>query len=407
MSKKLWKPNLIDKFIADYMSGMSQSDLSVNHSGTIDQVKGFISYLRKHEDLPSAKEVKEGLVESYEYKGTKIREDFVSFLLKSKTIEEIEDKFGEDTQDLLRDKYDNLELYSNINNYNKKTYILLPKIKEKIVVKDKSWKHVGSIKNGIKQPYQLINLPDNAFDYDGEIIIAPIADAHIGHFGHKREKLLSYLRWIEETPNVYSMIVGDLQENALDDGRGMTYSQAINPESQIEECCHLLAPVAHKIFSIQPGNHEDRTYKKAGIDPAKFIADKLEIPYFAGPVYQSIVWRDFKWKIYSFHGNTNSQTKGGKLNAAGRARRWTDFVNFYVSAHVHDPNCNPETCIVEDVNNNGLNYKTEWTVICPSFMRWEETYAYTSNFPPPGKGGVALYLYSNGDYTASLRDRSN
>lgn len=48
----------------------------------------------------------------------------------------------------------------------------------------------------------------------------------------------------------------------------------------------------------------------------------------------------------------------------------------------------------------------QWTVACPSFMRWEQTYAYHAGWAPPGKGGVSLRLYPDGGYEAILRDRS-
>jgi hypothetical protein len=136
-------------------------------------------------------------------------------------------------------------------------------------------------------------------------------------------------------------------------------------------------------------------------------AQILDVPYFNGPVYCSIMGKEHRWRIYAFHGFTNSQTKGGKLNAAGKPRIFTDFVNFYVSGHTHDPIVNPETCIVEDPERCRLIYCTQWTVVCPSFMRWEQTYAYEFGYPPPGKGGVAMRLYANGDYSANLRDHNS
>lgn len=404
-NKSLWKPRFIDKFIQDYLSGDKYDDLSKKHGGTYDQVKKFLSFLRVTEGLPSAKDVKEGITTEFEYKGTKIRQDFNNYLKVARTRRQIENIFGDETDELLKTNYNGYELFENINNFGDKVYILIPKIsRDNYEVEDKIWKYHVPIVNKIKQPYLLVNMPDDVFDYNNELIIAPIADAHIGHYAHKKEKFQAYIQWIYDNPNVYAVIVGDLQENALDDGRGMTYSQAENPEEQIDECCRLLAPIAHKIFFIQPGNHELRTYKKAGIDPAQIIADYLKIPYFSGPIYMSLISGDNKWKFYSFHGNTNSQTKGGKMNAAGRARRFTDFVHFYLYAHVHDPLINNETCIVEDAANNCLRYDTQWTVICPSFMRWEDTYAYVAGYPPPGKGGVALHLYKDGRYKASLED---
>ena len=50
-----------------------------------------------------------------------------------------------------------------------------------------------------------------------------------------------------------------------------------------------------------------------------------------------------------------------------------------------------------------LDYKQTWTVIAPSFLRWEGTYAYRAGYAPPGSGGVALHLYEDGKYRATLK----
>ena len=183
------------------------------------------------------------------------------------------------------------------------------------------------------------------------------------------------------------------------------YSQEIPPDQQITQICKLLAPIAHKVLFALPGNHEQRTEKRAGIDPMKIVAQTLDIPYYGGPVYCSILGMGFKWKIYAMHGSCAGQTKGGKLNAAGKPRIFTDFVQFYVSGHVHDCMVNAETCITEDPSNCRLVYRTQWVVIAPSFLGYENTYAWKAGYAPPSKGGVALRLFSTGDYDARLRDK--
>ncbi len=408
ISKGNWKPGSTAQFVEDYMGRMSDFDLAKKHDGTPDQVKGLIRQLRADEGLPSRVELKtQGEDASFEYKGLRERREFQDFLLTAKTKEDVYATFGTSADQLLQEQYPGLSLFEQIDNYGRTIYILLPEVStEDLVVKPREWRyHLSQSNEGnFVQPYQLVQLPNSLFD-TGELIIAPLYDVHFGHFGFKREKLLSYLRWIAETPNVLTFLGGDLLENALDDGRGMMYSQETPPASQIDEICRLIAPIAHKVLFTLPGNHERRTQKRAGIDPMKIVAQTLDIPYFSGPVYCSILGMGHKWKLYAFHGSTCSQTKGGKVNAAGKPRIFTDFINFFVSGHTHDPLTNPETCLVEDPVQCRLTYKTQWTVVAPSFMRWEQTYAYEAGWPPPGKGGVALRLYANGNYNAQLRDQ--
>jgi hypothetical protein len=403
-----WKPASIPSFVTDYLGGMSDSELVKKYGGTTDQVKHIIRTLRKKEGLPSRDELKAGA--TFQYTAEQERIAFRKFLLRAKTLSEIQAEFGDLSETLLAEKHLGLNLFEQINNFGEKIYILLPEVGEedwRAQVKERIWSYhqSESLEGPWKQPYQMIQMPDGAFVGD-EIIIAPIYDVHLGHYAHKREKLLAYLRWIEETPNVYTFIGGDFAENALDDGRGMTYSQEIPPSLQVKRACELLAPIAHKILFVLSGNHEHRTEKKTDIDPSAVVASYLNIPHYAGPVYCSILGKGRRWKLYAFHGNTSSQTKGGKLNAAGRPRRFTDFIHFYVSGHTHDPMVNNETCLVEDPERCRLTYQTQWIITCPSFLGWENTYAYVAGWPPPGKGGVALNLYSNGNYEAIARDRS-
>ncbi|MFA5933962.1 MAG: hypothetical protein WC795_01950 [Candidatus Paceibacterota bacterium] len=325
--------------------------------------------------------------------------EFLKFLMKAKTEKEIFEKFGEDGKILLKESYDKYQLFTNRNNYNELLYVLLPTISPVIEIKPKQWHyHLGKSDEGIDQPYILIQLPD----FKKRIKIAPLFDVHYGNFAHKHKKFLTYLRWIAETENVYAVLGGDLMENALDDGRGMSYDQIKSPHNQLDDMTIMLAPIAHKILFATTGNHEERTYKKTGIDVMEVLANRLHVPYFAGPIFASIMANGYKWSIYTFHGNTNSRTKGGKMNSANRPKMFTGFINFFLSGHVHDRVCENETCVVEDPINCRLVYMSQWTVIAPSFLGWEKTYAYRAGYPPPAMGGVSLELYDNGDYQAYL-----
>ena len=338
-----------------------------------------------------------GKKDSSEVMGDKFR----AFLLKAKTLKEIEAHFGKDGKKLLKRKFDGLILYTQRNNYNELVYILLPKPAEGIKLLPKKYDyHIGHDENGEEQPYLLVKLPD----FKGQVVIAPMFDVHFGSHAHKYEKFLQYVRWVQETPNVYVILGGDLMENAIDDGRGMTYDQDKNPETQLEMLTKILSPIAHKILVSVPGNHEERTSKKTGIDVAQVLADRLKVPYFTGPVTMSIVANTYKWTFYIFHGYGNSQTKGGKANMAARPKGWTGLVHFFVSGHVHDCIVSSEVALIEDPINCRLLEVKQWVVVTQSFLKWYKTYAYRAGYKPPASGGVSMELYDNGKYKAHLTE---
>lgn len=321
---------------------------------------------------------------------------FVAFLAVGRNEKKLAEKFGADWKKLIDADYEGYDLFKDRNQFNEMTYILLPKPPKKIRIQPRKWKfHIGVGNDGEEQPYLLANLPD----FQGKITVVPLFDIHYGNSAHKPEKLAQYVNWVKNNPHVYAILGGDLVENAID--RGMMWDSSVQPHSQLDDICEILSPIAHKILFSLSGNHEARTYRMTGIDSARIIAEKLEVPYFAGPVWCSLVANGYKWTIYAQHGTGNSQTKGGKMNSANRPKKFTGLVHFFLQGHVHDRVAESETCIVEDSGNARLVYMQQWTVIAPSFLGWHNTYAYRAGYPPPAHGGVTIELRDNGEYRAS------
>ena len=322
---------------------------------------------------------------------------YIQFMSSAKTEEEILKRFN--TLKVLKQKIKGYKLCTQRDNYNRLLYFLLPTMQEKQTIKPKKFSYkIGMTEDGREQPYIYCQLPK----FKGKIKIALLFDVHYGSSAHKHDKFLSYLKWIRDNDDVYAVLGGDLMENALDDGRGMSYDQEKNPHTQLDDMTKFLSPIAHKILCSTTGNHEDRTYKKTGIDVMKVLADNLKVPYFSGPIWCSLVANGYKWNLYIEHGRGNSQTKGGKMNMANRPKKFTGIIHFFVSGHVHDRVCESEVLITDDPLNCRLIYLPVWTIIAPAFLHWENTYAYRAGYPPPASGGVAIELEDNGDYRGSL-----
>ncbi len=322
---------------------------------------------------------------------------FIKFLSKGKTEKELAESF-KDWKSLLAKKYEGKTLFTTRNDYFEIVYVLLDiQNVNDIKIYPKKWDfYIAKDDEGKKQPYLMVKLPE----FKGKLRIAPLFDVHYGHSAHKKAKFLSYIQWIKDSPDVYAIIGGDLMENAIDDGRGMMYDQDKHPRTQFEDMVHMLAPIAHKILVAIPGNHEERTFKKTGFEVMEALASRLEIPYFSGPVFLDILANTHRWGFHVQHGYGNSQTKGGKMNMAGRPKGFTSAIHFFVSGHVHDRVCECETQIVQDPINCRLRYVDQWVVVAPSFLGWEETYAYRAGYKPPAKGGVSIELEDSGAYRA-------
>jgi len=316
------------------------------------------------------------------------------YLTRGRTEREIKQRFG-DVMDRVVAPPKGLTLFKQRNEFNEEIFVWLPITSPEVNIIKRSW-DLRIAEDG--DPYMWAQFHDNT----KEIRIVPLFDAHYGHVGHRHEKFLSYIRWIAETEGIYVILGGDDMENALDDGRGYSYDQEFHPEKQMTDMVKFLAPIAHRILCMTPGNHEQRTKNRSGIDPTMYIADMLNVPYFTGPIILDALWKGYRWGYHIFHGRGNSQTKGGKHNAAARPVRFTDNINFYISGHTHDPMVNTETRLVRDPVNCRLLEQSYWVIVAQSFLRWKGTYAYIAGYAPPGKGGVSTILYPNGEYKADF-----
>lgn len=327
-----------------------------------------------------------------------IQTDLTSYLQRGRTLTEVAEKLFIDEATALiaiEDTPDDRVLFRPIDEYGHQCYIWMRTPGTRIEVLPRKW--------DLHFDQQYSYIVCQFHDPGKRIKLIPIGDVHYGHQAHRHEKFVSTINYIQSHDNVYWFGMGDYMENALDDGRGFSYSQIYQPGTQYQHLTRLLAPIAHKCLFLHPGNHELRDYRKVGKDPTEYLCDMLEIPYMRYPVRCRIIWNEHDWGMRAKHGKTAAQTWGGKLNAAMRGRAFNDFVEFMVSAHTHTPSENPVSCIVEDKANLRIIRKPQYVVVVPSFMEYWGSYAHEADYEPPGYGGIGMHLYSNGKYDAVFK----
>lgn len=323
---------------------------------------------------------------------------FVNYLTKARTLDAVVRKFKLPPAEVLkciRKGYKHYDLFEPLNEYNEQMYILVKKPATEIVLEPRKIKTRHS--EG-EEAYIQIQIADKL----DELRIVPLCDAHYGNKGHRSEKFRKYIDWIKRTDGVYAFVMGDMNESKTETGKGHIYDQDTDPHQQINDMTVFLSEIAHKVLAMVPGNHEWQIYRKTGVDVTKIMAERLGIPYFQGGTHIHILWKGRRYGFKIFHGKGNSQTKGGKMNAAIRSKIWTEGIDFFLSGHTHDCICQPQTKFVPDLPNCRLIEKTYWTVVAPSFLGYWNTYAHRADFQPPAKGGVACVLYPDGTYRAEF-----
>lgn len=229
------------------------------------------------------------------------------------------------------------------------------------------------------------------------IQIVPISDIHLGSINSNIPKLRDFINYVENTTDTYTVLTGDLGENATKSSIGLgVYEQRYDPETQIEVLEEELAPLAakDKILGIQPGNHEQRINKKVSIDPMKILARNLDVTYLG---YQGY----FKWvvggQIYhamTYHGKSGAQTHGGKINAAHKLNRVAN-VDVYISGHTHILDESHDILVEIDDNTNELKYRKRYYVIAGSFLSYWGGYAEMKAYPIADQGAMRIDLYKD------------
>ena len=78
-----------------------------------------------------------------------------------------------------------------------------------------------------------------------ELRIIPISDVHLGDKLTNYKLLKEVLQTIKDTPNVYTILNGDLCNTALKNSKSDVYVDEMSPMEQINYLIELLEPIKH------------------------------------------------------------------------------------------------------------------------------------------------------------------
>ena len=248
-------------------------------------------------------------------------------------------------------------------------------------------------------PELFVTIPD---DFD-TIELAPLYDVHVGSREHDAKLFEKHLRWIADTPNVFTFNGGDAFENKTP-GEGKMGTDPMSPEEQVLEATKKFAIVQHKMFFSIPGNHEDRTFKQAGMSSAKRFADNLKVPFFNDYCFASIKWRGNTFRLLAHHGAGGAQTPGAQRNAARKELTWAK-PDILWTGHLH--NTLTDTVYMTDVDQKtGRVFERGiLVIISPSYVKYFGGYAAHSRMAPGLRGLTVAILNDDGRIDANVHAR--
>lgn len=177
--------------------------------------------------------------------------------------------------------------------------------------------------------------------------ILPLGDLHIGDKNCDKALIRSQIDYILNTPGCYTILLGDLIDNATTFSIGDTYEEELSPMDQLKVVEELFRPLADagKILAVLEGNHEERTTRQTGLRMMQLFTMQLGLPEEIYADTSAVIfikfgsakrgWR-YAYSIYCNHGSGGGRKPGGKINRLSDYSLIGDF-DLFLTGHTHFP----------------------------------------------------------------------
>ena len=235
-----------------------------------------------------------------------------------------------------------------------------------------------------------------------DIEIWPISDVHLGAAEHNAEAWAAFCREIEQRPNAYVILGGDLINNATRSSISNIFEETMRPKEQKKHMVEMLRPLRDKVLCAVSGNHERRGLKDADDDPTYDILCKLDLEtvYRENVAFLRLHFGDDKIDgsrnpTYVFvvtHGAGGGILTGGMVNKAERFAYVIDGADALIVGHSHKPFITQPSKVKINAQK-GVVYLRPFKVI--STTSWLDYGGYASQkmLPPTSIAPQIIKLY--------------
>ena len=234
------------------------------------------------------------------------------------------------------------------------------------------------------------------------------ADEHIGDDNCDLKRVMERIEYVKNTPNAYCIMNGDIMDNATKTSIGDTYTQVFNPMEQLAKAVALFEPIKDKILCITHGNHENRTYKKEGINLSRLIADQLGIADRYTPTSAVLFirlgenscgqketngsgkMRQICYTLYVLHGSGGGRKEGAKAIRLADMASIID-TDIYIHSHTHLPMVMKQAYHRIDPRNSAVALVDKLFVNTAANLNYGG-YGEAQEFKPTSKDTPVIYL---------------
>lgn len=241
-----------------------------------------------------------------------------------------------------------------------------------------------------------------------QIEIHIFADEHFGDEHCDIKRLLERIEYVKNTPNAYCILNGDIIDNATKTSIGDTYTQVFNPMEQLQKAVEIFKPISEKILCVTHGNHENRTYKKEGINLSYLLAVQLGLADRYTPTSAVLFVRFGRlsrgtkesagtgkvrrvcYTIYVLHGSGGGRKEGAKAIRLAEMASIVD-TDIYIHSHTHLPMIMKQGFHRIDVSNSTVMCVDKLFVNTAANLRYGG-YGEAGEFKPASMDTPVIYL---------------
>lgn len=227
------------------------------------------------------------------------------------------------------------------------------------------------------------------------------ADEHIGDSCCDMPRLKERIEYVANTPNAYCILNGDILDFASRSSIGDIESREFNIMGQLERAVELFTPIKHKVIAITNGNHENRGYRKEGLDVSKMIAMQLGLADVYAPAAALIFLRFGKqslkrdgrpmwYTVFVNHGSGGGRKEGSKAIRLADMASVMD-ADIYIHSHTHLPMVMKQGFFRVDPRSSTIANVTKLFVNTAANLDYGG-YGEAAEFKPNSKDTPVIYL---------------
>ena len=225
------------------------------------------------------------------------------------------------------------------------------------------------------------------------------SDEHIGDPNSDISRLKQRIDYVKDTPNAYCIMNGDILDTATRSSIGDIETREFNIMEQIQTGIGLFGCIKDKILCITNGNHENRVYRKEGVDISRLIAMQLGIASKYSPdaviLFLRFGWdgkqgRPMSYVGYALHGSGGGRKEGAKAIRLADMASICD-ADFYIHSHTHLPMIMKQGYIRIDRHNSTYRNATKLFVNTAANLDYGG-YGVAGEFKPSSTDTPVIYL---------------